>query len=96
MATAAEIKKEINELVGFPVRVAIVPDGFSRNHFGSQIAVAGVLERKEDSRGQPHYRAMCDSDNFAYFQLNNVVLVNTLATVPTITLTIPVDTDEED
>ena len=96
MATVAEIKKEVDELVGFPVRVAIVPDGFSRNHFGPQVAVAGVLERKEDSRGQPHYRAMCDSDNFAYFQLDNVVLVNTLATVPTITLTIPVDIDEED
>lgn len=77
------------------MRVAIVPDGFSRNNFGPQIAVAGILECKNDAAGQPHYRVLRDNDSFAYFQPANIVLVNTLTTVPTITLTIPVDIDED-
>lgn len=95
MATLKELTQSLDELVGFKVRVAIVPDGFSRNNFGPQIAVAGVLERKEDDEHVAHYRAMRDSDNFTYFTAKNVVLINTLANVPTITLSIPVNIDED-
>jgi hypothetical protein len=95
VATQKEIVQSLNDLVGFKVRVAIVPDGFSRNNFGPQIAVAAVLERKDDDNGQPHYRAMRDDDNFTYFTAENVVCINTLARAPTIMLSIPVKVDDE-
>lgn len=94
MSRNAKNKKLLDELVGMHVRVAIVPDGYSRNTFGPQVSTAGTLERKEDSGGNPHYRVLHDNDNFAYFQLDNVVLVNTLVSVPTVTLNIPVVTEE--
>ena len=76
------------------VRVAIVPDGYSRNNFDPQISTAGTLERKDDAVGNARYRVLHNNDNFAYFELTNVVLVNTLASVPTITLSIPVSAAE--
>lgn len=82
---------ELAKLEGLFVRVAIVNDGLTRNHFGPQIAVAGPLEIKEDENGEPHYRVLSDKNNFSYFGAENVVLINTLTTDPTITLSIPVD-----
>jgi len=72
------------------VRVAIVPDGITRNHFGPQIAVAGTLEIKKDQGGNPHYRVLSDEENFSYFLPENVILVSSATSIPTITLTIPV------
>lgn len=83
--------EKLSKLEGTFVRVAIVPDALTRNHFGPQIAVAGTLEIKTDDEGQPHYRVLSDKDNFSYFGADNVVIINTLATAPTITLSIPVD-----
>jgi len=90
-----ELKETMNDLVGNRVRVAIVPDGFTRNTFGPQIAVAGTLECKTNEAGEPRYRVIVDDDNFAYFTLDNIVLANTLASVPTITLRIPVVTEDD-
>jgi hypothetical protein len=89
-----ELEATMAELVGRRVRVAIVPDGVTRNTFGPQMAVAGTLETRSGENGLPHYRVLCDDDNFAYFTLRNIVLANTLASVPTITLDIPVYTEE--
>lgn len=86
-----ELKETMNDLIGTRVRVAVVPDGITRNTFGTQIAVAGPLEAKTGDDGEPRYRVLCDDDNFAYFSLDNIVLANPLARVPTITLNIPVN-----
>lgn len=87
-----DTNESLNALVGKEVRVAITKDGFSRNHYGAQIAVAGVLERHPEGDA---YRVVMDDDNFAYFEPEDVVLVNMLASVPTIMLTIPVETNVE-
>lgn len=89
-----ELKETMHDLVGNRVRVAIVPDGFTRNTFGPQISVAGVLECKPAPDGEPRYRVLVDDDTFAYFTLDNIVLANTLASEPTITLQIPVTLEE--
>ena len=81
----------LRNLIGKEVRVAITKDGFTRNHYGAQIAVAGTLECHPEDEA---YRVVMDDDNFAYFEPEDVVLVNMLASVPTIMLTIPVDTGE--
>lgn len=94
MPPSAKNKKLLDELVGMHVRVAIVPDGYSRNNFDPQISTAGTLESKDDATGNGRYRVLHDNDNFAYFDFASVVLVNTLASVPTITLSIPVSTAE--
>lgn len=94
MPQNAKNKKRLDELVGMHVRVAIVPDGYSRNNFDPQISTSGTLERKDDPNGNARYRVLHDNDNFAYFEFANVVLVNTLASVPTIMLAIPVNTAE--
>lgn len=83
--------KVLRSLVGKYVRVAIVPDGYSRNNFGVQIAVGGKLECREGDDHNPHYRVLVDDDNFTYFKVEDVILVNTLATRPTIMLNIPVE-----
>jgi hypothetical protein len=77
-------------LEGKPVRVAIVPDGITRNHFGPQIAVFGPLEIKYDHDGNPLYRVLATDECFAYFDPDSIVQVNTLTQFPTITLSIPV------
>lgn len=89
--TLQEIQADLDTYIGKRVRVAITEDGYSRNHFGPQIAVAGKLEK----RGEDKYRVACDDDNFSYFTPREVVLVNPLASVPTIMLKIDVDTEEE-
>lgn len=83
--------KVLRSLVGQYVRVAIVPDGYSRNNFDVQIAVGGKLECKQEGNSEPHYRVLSDDDNFTYFMVKDVILVNTLATRPTIMLNIPVE-----
>jgi hypothetical protein len=82
----------LQHLVGQYVRVAIVPDGYTRNTYGAQIAVGGKLESQEGNDG-PAYRVVANDDNFTYFTGEDVVIVNTLASVPTIMLNIPVNTD---
>lgn len=83
--------KVLRSLVGQYVRVSIVPDGYSRNNFNVQIAVGGKLECKQEGNSEPHYRVLSDDDNFTYFMVKDVILVNTLATRPTIMLNIPVE-----
>lgn len=85
-----ELKETMHDLIGTRIRVAIVPDGVTRNTFEPQIAVAGPLEMRTGPDGEPRYRVICDDDNFTYFTLDNIVLANPLARVPTITLNIPV------
>jgi len=75
----------LEDWIGKDVRVCIVEDGFSRNHFGPQIALRGILEENDG-----HYRVLVNDDIFTYFTPENVVLCNPLASVPTITLRIDV------
>lgn len=92
-----ELSKEDEALleswIGEFVRVAITHDGFSRDHFGPQISVAGTLERHKDSKTS--YRVVADDDCFTYFTPAQVVLVNPLCSVPTIMLSIPVTEEVE-
>jgi len=84
----------LNALSGKKVAVAIVPDAVTRNHFGAQIAVSGLLEIKtsppSNSPSNPSFRVLSNPENFAYFTLGEIVFVNTLTKLPTITLSIPV------
>lgn len=80
----------LTSCVGQYVCVAIVPDGYTRNTFGPQIAVGGILEAKNIEGEKPELRVVANDDNFCYFTPEQVVLINTLATRPTITLNIPV------
>lgn len=83
-----DIREDLKNLIGKEVRVAITKDGFTRNHYGAQIAVSGILECHPEDEA---YRVVVDDHNFTYFEPNDVVLVNMLAKVPTIMLTIPVE-----
>jgi hypothetical protein len=89
--TFEHIATSLEHLKGKLVRVAIVEDGITRNHFGPQIAVCGHLEIKTDEAKNPHYRVLHNDECFAYFTPNEVLLVNTLTRFPTITLSIPTE-----
>lgn len=81
--------EDLKSLVGKFVRVAITEDGYTRCHFGPQLAVGGVLEEHHDKPG--HYRVLVNDDTFTYFTPDNVVLVNLLTSKPTIMLKIDVE-----
>ncbi len=90
---ATETKsQELRKLVGQEVRVAITRDGYSRNHYDAQIAIMGTLEAHPEDDA---FRVIVDNDTFAYFEPSDVVLVNLLASKPTIMLTIPVQPEGE-
>jgi glutamine synthetase type III len=85
--TEKETTQELRKLVGQNVRVAITRDGYSRNHYDAQIAIQGTLEAHTEAEA---YRVIVNNDIFAYFEPSDVVLVNLMASYPTIMLTIPV------
>lgn len=97
MPHSPEQINELNDilagLIGNAVRVAIVPDGFTRNTFNPQIAVYGPLEARSTT-GDGSYRVLHDENNFCYFTTTNVLHVNLLASVPTVMIQIPVNAEE--
>jgi len=70
------MKEELNELVGETVTLAISSAGIVRRHFVSQISLRGTLEVNDSQNVQ--YRVLRDNDTFAYFDINDVVLINPL------------------
>jgi hypothetical protein len=74
-------------LVGREVVVAIVGDGYTRNHFGVQISICGELERHPDDVA---FRVLLSDQTFSYFEEGDVVLVNLEGLIPKIMLSIPV------
>lgn len=73
--------------VGQVVRLAIVEDGATTNHYRPQMAMSGKLEKHPI---QEAYRVVVKDDIFTYFGPENVVLVNTLISPTLITLKIDV------
>lgn len=88
------LTETLTDLIGEFVRVVVVTDGFTRNGFGPQVAVAGELEAKTRAGGTVDYRVMHDEMNFTYFTIANVVRVHPTGT-PTIMLSIPVTEEFE-
>lgn len=85
-----EIDHELQGLVGDMVRVAVVPDGWSLNHFGPAVVITGELESKK-AEVLHAYRVLLDKNTYSYFTPKQVVLINTLSSITNITLSIPVE-----
>ena len=81
--------KELMELVNTKVVVYLTEDGVTRNHFEAQISVHGKLEAMELEDGNK-YRVVMSDQAYCYFTARNVVLINTLASVPSISIKIEV------
>lgn len=73
--------------MGLEVVVAIVRDGYTRNHYDAQISICGILERHPEDVA---YRVLRDNQTFSYFEAGDVVRVHRDGSLPAIMLSIPV------
>ena len=85
-----DVRKEIEQLVGKKVTVAVSTQGIVRNGFHTQMSIEGTLEENDGM-----YRVLRDNCTFTYFTPKDVYLVNPIVSTGVV-IHIIIDTPKEE
>lgn len=85
-----DVRKEMEQLVGEEVTVAVSTLGMVRNGFHTQMSIEGTLEENDGM-----YRVLRDNCTFTYFTPKDVYLVNPLVSTGVV-IHIKIDTPKEE